>query len=166
MNDGRTHYEGCWRAHHDCAVAEVERLRSQFANSERERKLLRAELSVTEDACAMLEADVERLRAGHDRYEWLRRQGPRYVLEIWNEALRAGNRLDDLIDERRTGPSPRTVQPVDQLPEQADEGYLDDGFGSRWHKCQPYDKCRMQIVRPGHADCDCTGNKSGTDQSA
>lgn len=26
MSDGRTHWEGCWRDHHDCAVAEVERL--------------------------------------------------------------------------------------------------------------------------------------------
>lgn len=150
MNDGRTHYEGCWRAHHDCAVAEVERLRSQFANSERERKLLRAELSVTEDACAMLEADVERLRA---------------ALESIAENTCCGTCQEAAL-VARTALSPRTVQPVDQLPEQADEGYLDDGFGSRWHKCQPYDKCRMQIVRPGHADCDCTGNKSGTDQSA
>lgn len=23
--DGSTHWEGCWRVHHDCAVAEVER---------------------------------------------------------------------------------------------------------------------------------------------
>lgn len=28
MSDGRTHWEGCWRDHHDCAVAEVERLRA------------------------------------------------------------------------------------------------------------------------------------------
>jgi hypothetical protein len=27
MTDGRTHWEGCWREHRDCAVAEVERLR-------------------------------------------------------------------------------------------------------------------------------------------
>lgn len=27
MTDGRTHWDECWRQHHDCAVAEVERLR-------------------------------------------------------------------------------------------------------------------------------------------
>jgi hypothetical protein len=26
MSDGRTHYESCWQSHHDCAIAEVERL--------------------------------------------------------------------------------------------------------------------------------------------
>lgn len=28
MTDGRTHWEGCWREHRDCAVAEVEELRA------------------------------------------------------------------------------------------------------------------------------------------
>ena len=26
MNEGSTHWEGCWREHHECAVAEIERL--------------------------------------------------------------------------------------------------------------------------------------------
>jgi hypothetical protein len=34
MTDGRTHWEGCWREHRDCAVAEVERLRSRLAKEE------------------------------------------------------------------------------------------------------------------------------------
>jgi hypothetical protein len=25
-SDGQTHWEGCWREHHACAVAEIERL--------------------------------------------------------------------------------------------------------------------------------------------
>lgn len=31
MTDGRTHWDECWRQHHDCAVAEVERLRAMVA---------------------------------------------------------------------------------------------------------------------------------------
>lgn len=26
MNEGSTHWEGCWREHHECAVAEIHRL--------------------------------------------------------------------------------------------------------------------------------------------
>ena len=26
MNEGTTHWLGCWREHHECAVAEIERL--------------------------------------------------------------------------------------------------------------------------------------------
>lgn len=40
------------------------------------------------------------------------------------------------------------------------EAFLDDGFGNVWQKCQPFDKCRMQIVRPGKMQCDCTDHKS------
>lgn len=35
MSDGRTHWEGCWRDHHDCAVAEVERLREERDSQQR-----------------------------------------------------------------------------------------------------------------------------------
>ena len=28
--DGRTHHDECWRDHHDCAVAKVERLREKL----------------------------------------------------------------------------------------------------------------------------------------
>lgn len=30
--------------------------------------------------------------------------------------------------------------------------WLDDGFGTRWHKCDRAD-CGLQIVRPGKAQC-------------
>lgn len=33
MNEGQTHWEGCWREHHECAVAEIERIRAQACDA-------------------------------------------------------------------------------------------------------------------------------------
>ena len=127
MNDGRTHYEGCWRAHHDCAVAEVERLRSQFANSERERKLLRAELSVTEDACAMLEADVERLRA---------------ALESIADNTCCGTCQEAAL-VARTALSPRTVQ-ADGFKQ------CDDCWPTLRQACLEFKRCALKVFHDEH----------------
>jgi hypothetical protein len=53
-DDGRTHYEGCWRdrGHHNCAAEMVERLRASNERLRAERDEARAE--------------VERLRAARD----------------------------------------------------------------------------------------------------
>lgn len=55
MTDGRTHWHGCWREHHDCAVAEIERLR-HAADS------WRLDGETSRVARAVAEAEVERLR--------------------------------------------------------------------------------------------------------
>jgi len=34
------------------------------------------------------------------------------------------------------------------------DSLLDDGFGNVWHKCEPYDQCAMEIVRPGKVQCE------------
>jgi len=61
----RTHYEGCWRVHHECAVAEVERLRADAR--EAARLLARAEavregLHALRDRAERLEAENADLR--------------------------------------------------------------------------------------------------------
>lgn len=35
MNEGTTHWEGCWREHHECAVAEIERLLEEIDRRKR-----------------------------------------------------------------------------------------------------------------------------------
>ena len=48
-----------------------------------------------------LRARVAALQAGHDRYEWLRRQNLATVNVLWRQAMIGGNRFDDLVDELR-----------------------------------------------------------------
>lgn len=64
----RTHWDDCWKsgpAHYECAVGEVERLR-EYAQ---ERALIHSQ------SLAAAEAEVERLRADAERYQWLRQNG-------------------------------------------------------------------------------------------
>jgi len=41
-NDSRTHWEGCWaeQGHHNCAIAEVERLTAELADCKESRRLI------------------------------------------------------------------------------------------------------------------------------
>ena len=55
--------------------------------------------------------------------------------EEWQAAL---DRLEALRGPER---------PVEQL------SYVEDGFGSAWVRCGP--ACRLEVVRPGKAQCDC-----------
>lgn len=34
-------------------------------------------------------------------------------------------------------------------------GVISDGFGTSWQLCVLGHKCRLQVVRPGKAQCDC-----------
>jgi hypothetical protein len=63
--EGRTHWEGCWdsRGHHDCAIAEIARLRSERVGEP-------DALTIAVEGGALLEAmadavDVAQLRAGY-----------------------------------------------------------------------------------------------------
>lgn len=81
QDPGKTHWEGCESAHYECLIQcmadEIERLRAEVLEQcrlngmggSREAKLRaeieqqRLELSITEDACGMLESEVKQLRA-------------------------------------------------------------------------------------------------------
>lgn len=45
-------------------------------------------------------------------------------------------------------------------------GSVEDGHGNAWAKCKA--DCRMHIVRPGKADCDCDwrNGRNGCDRAA
>jgi hypothetical protein len=45
-------------------------------------------------------------------------------------------------------------------PIRFDYGTVADDFGNVWPKCS--DECRLQVVRPGKAQCDCSESSSST----
>lgn len=47
---------------------------------------------------AELEAEVARLRVGHDRYEIVRRMSSRRFEAMFNESISTDKRFDDLVD--------------------------------------------------------------------
>lgn len=67
-------------------------------------------MSVPKDSIQITTREWDLLKAGYDRYEWLRRQSPREVLELWNLAIRPGGNLDAMIDLARARPGPGTDQ--------------------------------------------------------
>ena len=63
---GATHWEGCWRArgHHECAVAEIERLREELDRT------VNDDIEINHDLHAKLdvaESQSRALRSNHDR---------------------------------------------------------------------------------------------------
>jgi chromosome segregation ATPase len=56
----RTHWEGCWREHLDCAVAEVERLKKLIGNSHRKFYDLDAKrIQLADEIATLREAEDE-----------------------------------------------------------------------------------------------------------
>lgn len=53
-------------------------------------------------------AEVERLRVGHDRYEFLRRCSLRQLTQIWEAALKSDAQFDATVDKLRL-PAPTTA---------------------------------------------------------
>lgn len=31
---------------------------------------------------------------------------------------------------------------------------IDDGFGNVWERCEPYEDCGLELVRPGKVQCE------------
>jgi len=44
---------------------------------------------------------LESLRTGHDRYEYVRKMSPGKFQEVWARCVHTGKRFDDLVDELR-----------------------------------------------------------------
>lgn len=82
MNDGRTHYEGCWRsiAHHDCAVAEIERLQQEWDAAQAELAALRARVAEAERQLRALVFNThtphDLAKAKEDAIRWLTPSAP------------------------------------------------------------------------------------------
>lgn len=67
-------------------------------------------MPVPMDSIQITIAEWDRVKAGHDRYEWLRRQNLATVNVLWRQAMTGDNRFDDLVDELRTAPNAGTEQ--------------------------------------------------------
>lgn len=52
-------------------------------------------------AKALLTAEIERLRKGHERYETARRMNPRLWSEVWGINTVTGKPFDEIIDDLR-----------------------------------------------------------------
>ncbi len=65
-------------------------------------------MSVPDGSIQITIHEWDRVKRGHDRYEFLRRLPPRYVVDLWNQAIREGGNLDEMIDIARAASGERT----------------------------------------------------------
>lgn len=56
-------------------------------------------MSLPMDMISITVHEWDRVKLGHDRYEWLRKQNLPTAIGIWRDAMMAGARFDDLVDE-------------------------------------------------------------------
>jgi hypothetical protein len=123
-----------------------------------EYEALRAAVEAYEADAVAYRAEVERLR------------GIEIKARVWS-----AYQDDDSVRDQETDPALRQMAEDATLalmeavmdctspsPEPVRREMLDDGFGNQWELCGEH--CRMQIVRPGKVQCDCTEFKSGPAQ--
>jgi hypothetical protein len=53
------------------------------------------------ETLAALHAEIERLQAGHDRYETARRMNPRQWADAWKLNISTGKPFDEVVDDLR-----------------------------------------------------------------
>jgi len=98
MNEGQTHWRGCWaeRGHQGCAVAEIERLTAEKEawDGHKVCELLR-------DDVASLLTDNERLQARADKLEKINYNLTRDNIEQANKLFGAEQRIKALEGENR-----------------------------------------------------------------
>lgn len=91
----RTHWDGCWRGHHGCAVALVNRLQVALADADADKRLAEAERDREQKRADDLTLDAT-------RYRFIRSQialSPAELEELW--AWRGAD-LDAVIDHAMT----------------------------------------------------------------
>lgn len=69
MSDGTTHWVGCWteRGHHECALAEIDRLAVALLEARSELSFRRLVAGDAGKECDRLRADLSRVESERDR---------------------------------------------------------------------------------------------------
>lgn len=110
MSDGRTHYEGCWesRGHHDCAVAEIKRLRSLIGDAltAESQAMGLYENRVKCDACGALTPDAWIVHEEGDRNECMRCWHKENERELRNEIKNLRAEIERLRGEWKPASEP------------------------------------------------------------
>lgn len=92
-------------------------------------------LSSSQAEVEALRAEVERLRVGHDRYEFLRRCSLRQLTQIWEAALKSDAQFDAIVDKFRL-PDPTEESPPDECKHRwvldAEEREVCEDCGEEW----------------------------------
>ncbi len=114
-NTGDTHYEGCWRDHYGCAMAEITRLQMEndgLCNPE--------ELRQTREALGKAEAERDALRQDAERYRWIRSIDANQWDALFGSLPRNATheRIDRAIDSamQAAPPSPQSPPPDPSRP--------------------------------------------------
>jgi uncharacterized protein YgbK (DUF1537 family) len=80
--DGRTHWDGCWSEHHDCARVAVKRLTAENERLSERLAEVAAALCMPDDGSASLTEQIERLRERLAEAAWIiGRAGPHEDLD-------------------------------------------------------------------------------------